>query len=98
MISHTVMWRFKEENKEENMNTVAERLMALYKSGKIDGLRKMEIGKDVSHTDMSYDMVLLTEFDSMEALAAYKIHPDHVAISQFVKTVRTARAVVDFEF
>ena len=80
------------------MNTIAERLMALYKSGKIDGLRKMEIGKDVSHTDMSYDMVLLTEFDSMEALAAYKIHPDHVAISQFVKTVRTARAVVDFEF
>lgn len=98
MISHTVMWRFKEENKEENMNTVAERLMALYKSGKIDGLRKMEIGKDVSHTDMSYDMVLLTEFDSMDALAAYKIHPDHVAISQFVKTIRTARAVVDFEF
>ena len=98
MISHTAMWRFKEENKEENMNTVAERLMALYKSGKIDGLRKMEIGKDVSHTDMSYDMVLLTEFDSMEALAAYKIHPDHVAISQFVKTIRTARAVVDFEF
>lgn len=98
MISHTVMWRFKEENKEENMNTVAERLMALYKSGKIDGLRKMEIGKDVSHTDMSYDMVLLTEFDSMAALAAYKIHPDHVAISQFVKTIRTARAVVDFEF
>ncbi len=98
MINHTVMWRFKEENKEENMNTVAERLMALYKSGKIDGLRKMEIGKDVSHTDMSYDMVLLTEFDSMEALAAYKIHPDHVAISQFVKTIRTARAVVDFEF
>lgn len=98
MISHTVMWRFKEENKEENMNTVAERLMALYKSGKIDGLRKMEIGKDVSHTDMSYDMVLLTEFDSMEALAAYKIYPDHVAISQFVKTIRTARAVVDFEF
>ena len=42
MISHTVMWRFKEENKDENMNTVATRLMSLYKSGKIDGLRKME--------------------------------------------------------
>ena len=98
MISHTVMWKFKDENKEENMNTIAQSLMALYKSGKIDGLRKMEIGKDVSRTDMSYDMVLLTEFDSMEALAAYKIHPDHVAISQFVKTIRTARAVVDFEF
>lgn len=98
MISHTVMWRFKDENKDATMRTVAERLTALYKSGKISGLRKMEIGCDVSHTEMSYDMVLLTEFDSMEALAAYKIHPDHVAISQFVKTVRTARAVVDFEF
>jgi len=41
--------------------------------------------------------VLLTEFDSLEALHNYKVHPDHVVISNFVKTVRSARAVVDCE-
>ena len=57
----------------------------------------MEIGRDVSGTDMSYDMVLVTEFDSLEALHNYTVHPDHVVISNFVKTVRSARAVVDCE-
>lgn len=72
-------------------------LLALYESGKIDGLRRMEIGSDVSGTEMSFDMVLLTEFDSLEHLHNYKVHPDHAAISAFVKTVRSERAVVDCE-
>ncbi len=101
MIRHIVMWKFLPEaggkTREENLDDVKSRLLALYESGKIEGLRRMEIGKDVLHTDMSYDMVLLTEFDSLEALHNYKVHPDHVAISQFVKTVRSARAVVDCE-
>ncbi len=101
MIRHIVMWKFLPEaggkTREENLDDVRARLLALYESGKIEGLRRMEIGKDVLHTDMSYDMVLLTEFDSLEALHNYKVHPDHVVISQFVKTVRSARAVVDCE-
>ena len=101
MIRHIVMWKFLPEaggkTKDENLEDVKARLMALYESGKIEGLRRMEIGRDVSGTDMSYDMVLLTEFDSLEALHNYEVHPDHVVISNFVKTVRSARAVVDHE-
>lgn len=101
MIRHIVMWKFLPEaggkTKDENLEDVKSRLIALYESGKIKGLRRMEIGRDVSGTDMSYDMVLLTEFDSLEALHNYKVHPDHVVISNFVKTVRSARAVVDHE-
>lgn len=101
MIRHIVMWKFAPEaeglSRAENLDLVASKLMALYESGKIAGLRRMEIGKDVSGTDMSMDMVLLTEFDSLDALAAYKIHPDHVVISDYVKKVRISRAVVDCE-
>lgn len=101
MIRHIVMWKFADnaegKTREENLDLVKEKLLALYESGKIEGLRRMEIGKDVMHTDMSYDMVLVTEFDSVEALKAYKIHPDHVVISNYVKLVRTARATVDCE-
>ena len=101
MIRHIVMWKFADEamgkTREENLDLVADKLMTLFRSGKVEGLRRMEIGKDIGRTDMSYDMVLVTEFDSMEALKAYKVFPDHVAISQYVKQVRTARATVDCE-
>ena len=57
----------------------------------------MQIGRDVSGTDMSYDMMLVTRFESLEALHTYKVHPSHVAVSQYVKKVRTARVVLDAE-
>ena len=99
MIQHVVMWKFPDMaegcTREENMKWVMEHLTALVPI--IPEIRSMEIGADVGRTDMSYDMVLLTEFDSLEALHNYKVHPDHVVISNFVKTVRSARAVVDHE-
>ena len=102
MIRHIVMWKFSDnangKSKDENLEYVNNALYSLFESGKIDGLRSMEIGRDVSGTDMSYDMVLVTVFDDLESLGAYKIHPDHVKISEYVKTAHTARAVIDYEF
>ncbi|MCQ2427543.1 MAG: Dabb family protein [Clostridia bacterium] len=101
MIRHIVMWKFADEaeghTREENLDIVAGKLKALYESGKIEGLRSLELGKDIGRTEMSYDMVLITDFDSFDCLRAYKIHPDHVVISQYVKKVRVARTTVDFE-
>lgn len=73
----------------------AEHLLAL--PAIIPEIRKMEIGKDIGHTEMSYDMVLIMHFDSMDALHTYKVHPDHQAVSSYVKKIRIARATVDRE-
>lgn len=100
MIRHVVMWRFAENaegrTREQNMQYIRERLLALKPI--IPELRRMEVGFDVSHTDMSYDMLLLTEFDSLEALHTYKVHPEHVKVSEYVARVKTARVVADVEF
>ena len=97
MIQHVVMWKFADmaesRTKEENMEWVREHLTALIPI--IPEIRSMEIGADIGKTDMSYDMVLIMTFDSMEDLHTYKVHPSHQAISQYVKKVRTARATVD---
>ena len=77
------------------METVRARLLAL--RGIVPEIRGMEIGKDVLHSEMSYDMALYMTFDSLAALEAYKVHPEHKKISAFVKEVRIARACVDFE-
>ena len=97
MIQHVVMWKFAEEaeglTKAENMAWVKEHLTALIPI--IPEIKKMEIGADIGGTDMSYDMVLIMEFESMEALHTYKVHPEHQKISQYVKKIRIVRATVD---
>lgn len=99
MIEHVVMWRFAQvaqgKTREENMQIVRERLLAL--PAIISEIGFMQVGRDVSRTDMSYDMMLVTRFDSLEALHTYKVHPAHVAVADYVAKVTTARVVLDAE-
>ena len=97
MIRHVVMWNFKEEaegnTRLQNMEKVRDALYALVP--KIPEIKKMEIGFDEKHTEASMDLMLLTEFDSMEALAIYADHPDHLAVAGFVRAVTEKRVVLD---
>ena len=99
MIRHIVMWKFKEEaegkTKQENMEKAREMLYALLPV--IPEIKRMEIGLDVSKTDMSMDLCLLTEFDSKETLAYYATHPEHLKVSKFVRSVIESRVVLDSE-
>ena len=99
MIRHVVMWKFKEEaegkSRLENMEWVREHLYALLPI--IPEIKKMEIGFDVKHTDMSMDLMLLTEFDSLDTLAYYAEHPEHLKVSGYVRKVIETRVVLDCE-
>ena len=95
MIRHVVMWKFKEENKKENMLHAREILFALQPV--IPELRRMEIGFDISDTEMSYDMMLLTEFNSVEDMKTYAVHPEHLKVSGFIRSVILQRVVLDCE-
>ena len=98
MIKHIVLWKFCEEkdglNKAEIMERVKSSLFKL--PNIIFEIKSMEIGKDFLKTDMSYDMALITVFENEQALKTYKEHPEHKKISEYVKSVRTARATIDF--
>ena len=99
MIRHVVMWKFKNEaegkTKEENLAIVRDRLYALLPI--IPELKRMEIGFDLSHTDMSMDLMLLTEFDSVADMKIYAEHPEHLKVSSYVCRVIETRAVLDAE-
>ena len=47
-------------------------------------------------SDMAYDAVLISTFANAEALARYKVHPEHVKVSNYCKKIRESRAFVDF--
>ena len=77
------------------MALVRERLLALRPI--IPQLKRMEIGEDISHTEMSMDLVLLTEFDSVEDMKIYAGHPEHLKVSAYVRKVIETRVVIDTE-
>lgn len=43
------------------------------------------------------DIALLSSFESVEALNAYQIHPDHVKAGAYIKEVTCNRACFDYE-
>lgn len=95
MIKHVVMWKFK-EGEYENMLLFRERLLSL--KGKIPEIMAMEVGVNINASDRSFDAVLISEFDSLDALKAYSANPLHVEVSKFCKSIRTQSVSVDYEF
>lgn len=99
MIVHIVMWRLQDHaegnSKAANAQTAKDKLEAL--NGIIPGLIKLEVGIDFSQGEFSNDLVLYSELESKEALAAYQQHPAHIEAGSFVKAICSERQVVDYE-
>ncbi len=95
MIKHVVMWKFKNEASEADKLEMKRQLEAL--KGVVPSLVDIKIGMDVSSKEASMDMVLYTEFKSLEDLAAYAGHPEHLKVVEFVKPLVCERAVVDYQ-
>ena len=96
MIKHIVIWRLKEENREENARKIKESLEAL--NGQIPGLLHLEVGIDFSKQESSGDIVLYSEFETKEHLDAYVIHPKHVAAGALVREAACDRRMIDYNY
>ena len=94
MIVHIVMFRFKEENKEANLEEATARLNALVDL--IPTLNTMEVGIDFSRSQRAFDLSLYSTFDSKEALAEYAVHPEHLKVVEFIRETTLEAKVVDY--
>jgi len=94
MITHIVMFKLK-DNSPESVEVTANVLRNM--EGKIEQLKYIEVGVDVLRTDRSYDISLLTKFDSLEDLEAYQVHPIHKKVIEHMSTVRESAVAVDYE-
>ncbi|AFV97906.1 MULTISPECIES: Dabb family protein [unclassified Sulfuricurvum] len=94
MLVHIVMFQFSDENKEANLERVKEMLESL--PSKIDTLRSMEVGIDISRSERSFDLVLTSTFDDQEGLNVYVPHPAHQEVVSVIKEVTTLSKVVDY--
>ena len=94
MFVHIVMFEFKEENKQENLQRVKGMLEAL--PAEIETLRSMEVGIDISRSDRSFDMVLVSHFDDQAGLDVYAPHSAHQEVVRVIKEVTILSKVVDY--
>lgn len=95
MIKHIVMWKLKDENKEENALKIKNDLEAL--KSEISEIKEIEVGIDVNKSEAAYDVVLYSIFDSQEDLDNYQVHPKHKEAGVFIRQVVSSRVVVDYE-
>jgi hypothetical protein len=93
MIRHVVMWKFNPNNKDENISMLKEMLLGL--KDHIPEIINISAGRDVGASE--WDMALVMDVESLEALEAYKNHPKHKAAADFSKRVSSQVHSVDFE-
>ncbi len=95
MITHLVFFKLSDPTPE---NMAATRAKLLSMEGQIPLLRHLEAGIDVIRSERSYDVALITRFDSMDDLQAYQVHPYHAGeVIPFMKSVCSSIVAVDYE-
>lgn len=98
MIRHVVMWKLIAEDaagQKAAVDAIAAALEPLV--GQIEGLESLTVRQNAANAEANWDVILVSEHPSVEALAVYATHPLHVTAGAVVKANTRERASVDFE-
>ena len=95
MVTHIVLFKLSDPTV-ENLSATRDKLLSM--QGKIDQLRHLEAGIDVIRSERSYDIALVTKFDSLQDLQEYQVHPYHAGeVIPHMKSVCSSIVAVDYE-
>ena len=95
MIKHIVMFKLKKDRIDE-LHEMRKRLDNLQNT--IDVIKYFDIGVNISKSPSAYDLVLVSEFDSLEDLEKYRVHPDHQKVLEYIANIKDSSIVVDYKF
>jgi len=99
MINHVVLFKLKTYPVDEKKQVLTQfKSMLLGLKEKIEVLKHIEVGENYELDAKSFDLALITHFDSIEDLDVYRVHPEHMKVVAFAAEVVTDRAAVDFQF
>lgn len=99
MVKHIIIWTLIDslsDEKKRNVKTgIKQGLEGLI--GKIDGLISIEVKTDFLPTSNG-EVMLDSTFESIQALAVYSTHPEHIKVAnEAVRPFTATRSCVDFE-
>jgi len=94
MITHVVLFKLKDRSP-GSIKKARDVLLSM--KGKLPMLQHLEVGIDVVHSERSYDIALLTRFDSLPDLKAYQAHPVHIEAAKYIMEAKESSVAVDYE-
>ena len=92
MITHIVLWKLKQR---EDLPAVRAELESL--AQRVPGIQRLVVGLPDNPDGPMADISLYTEFATWDDLNAYKVHPEHLKVVDFLKTRVAERHVSDYE-
>lgn len=94
MFTHVVFFKLTEPTK-DNIKYFSDILKGM--KGNIPQLKEVEVGIDELRSDRSFDICLITRFNSLEEMKEYQVHPYHVnEVLAKIKPYIEVSKVVDY--
>jgi hypothetical protein len=94
MLTHIVVWKYRDDveqfAREEHVNLLR-RLRHI-----IPEVQSLSVGFDLLFLPRSYDTGLVATFADRAALDAYTVHPEHIKVAEFGRSISEHVASVDF--
>jgi len=100
MVKHIVLWKLKEELSKEEKDKVKKEIKEglLGLKDKIKEIVEIKVNTE-GMEGSTVDVLLDTVFENEEALKAYAVHPDHIAVGMAkIKPFMAERICYDYEF
>jgi hypothetical protein len=100
MVKHIVVWTLRDEFEGMDKAGIAKEMKSKLENLKslIPEIKHLEVGINTAYPEKNADIVLVSDFENMEALDKYIGHPEHIKAGAFVKQVVLSRASVDYEY
>ena len=95
MLTHIVVWKYRQDIEQ----AIREEHVALLRNlaSIIREVESLSVGFDTLRLARSYDTGLVAVFRERTALDAYTVHPEHVKVADFGRSISEHVASVDFE-
>jgi stress responsive alpha/beta barrel protein len=95
MLTHLVIWKYKTDVELEMRQQHVAMLRKL--TSFIPEIHSLSVGFDILGLPRSYDTGLVATFQDRAGLEAYTVHPEHIKVAAFGKSISEHVASVDFE-
>ena len=94
MLTHIVIWKYRAD---VDQATREEHVSLLRKLADIiPEAKELSVGFDTLGLPRSYDTGLVAVFEDRDGLDAYTVHPEHVKVADFGRSISEHVASVDF--
>jgi hypothetical protein len=95
MIKHVVLAKMKPEVTASQIAELKKNLAAL--PAIIPEIKGYDFGEDV-RPEKTLDFALVSTFEDMAAVKRYLVHPDHMIVGKYIRSLCESLQIIDFEY